>query len=257
VSQSAKPTPPLVLGKLSWPEVQAVLPEVAVALLPTGSLEQHGPNLGLETDTAIAYGQCLKIGERMGDRALVLPPVWTGISSHHLDFPGTISISAATFEAIVMDVARSLRHHGIRHLLMVNGHAGNMNALSNLCSRLRDELDMKAAVTFNYNLVPDVIRNHVKSPIWGHACEIETSMCLYLAPDIVKTDNLAPGDVVPLPYRWSDPRLGPSVTVGYTFSERTKNGALGDARAGTREAGEQIIDAAVERTVEFLTDFLQ
>jgi creatinine amidohydrolase len=254
---AALPTPPLVLAKLSWPEVAAVLPEVGVALLPTGSLEQHGPNLGLETDSAIAYGQCLKIAEQMGHRAVVLPPVWTGISSHHLDFPGTISVSTATFEAIVMDIARSLQRHGIKRLLLVNGHAGNMNALGTLCTRLRDELHMPAAVMFHFNLVPDVIREWTRTAHWGHACEIETSMCLYLSPDIVKTEHLTVGDVKQLPYRWSDPRSGPSLTVAYSFVQKTGNGAMGDARLASREAGQAMIDAAVERTVEFLEDFLR
>ncbi len=256
-AQTAIPVePPLVLAKLSWPEVEAALPEIEVALLPTGSVEQHGPNLGLETDTAIAEGLTLKIAERMGRRALVLPPVWMGVSSHHMAFPGTLTVSTATFEAIVMDLARSLQYHGIRRLLVVNGHAGNLNVLGTLCTRLRDELDMPAAAMFYTQLVPDVLREQAHTPIWGHACEIETSLCLFLRPEIVKAGQLEQGAVRMLPYRWGDPRLGPFISMAYAFSERTANGAIGDARLATEDSGRVIVAAVVQRTVEFLEDFL-
>lgn len=73
---------------------------------------------------------------------------------------------------------------------------------------------------------------------------------------LARTSRLTARQVKTLPYKWSDPRKGPYVNVAYAFAERTGNGALGDARQGTREAGQAMIGTAVDRTVEFLNDFL-
>lgn len=244
------------LGNLSWPEVQNRLEKVEFAIIPTGSTEQHGPNLGLRTDFAIATGLAQIIAERVSPRALVAPAVPWGISYHHLDFPGTLTLTPETFMNVVIELATSFKRHGINHVLIVNGHGGNQSALNLVLTRLRHEYGIRAANMFWLSLVDDVIRAHVRSPRYGHACEVETSLAMSVAPDIVKHDHLSRGEIKPYPYPHSDPNGSGFIDAPFTWAELTDNGAFGDARAASPEFGEILVEAIVSRTVAFVDMWL-
>jgi creatinine amidohydrolase len=244
------------LANLSWPEVQRELQKIEFSIIPTGSTEQHGPNLGLKTDIAIATALAEKIGERMQPRALVVPGVAWGISYHHLSFPGTLTLSPETFMNLVVELAQSLKHHGIQKVLIVNGHGGNQSALNLVLTRLRHECGIQAANMFWLSLVDDVIREHVHSPRYGHACEVETSLAMYLAPEIVKHTQLSAGEIKPYPYPHSDPRGAGFIDAPFTWAELTDNGAFGDARQASREFGEILTETIVSRTVAFVESWL-
>ena len=136
----------LYLYEMTWPEVKAALPGIKVAIIPTGSSEQHGPHGTFEVDTARAREFCLLLAERVYPQALVTPCIQIGISPHHMHFPGTLSLRAETYIEVLMDVARSLYQHGIRRFLFVNGHGGNKPALTLVMNRLRHELGVRSAV---------------------------------------------------------------------------------------------------------------
>ena len=244
------------LARMTSPKAREALAKAEVALIPVGATEQHGPNLSLETDTAIAHRLALRIAEELYPRAVVAPPLPYGVSHHHMRFPGTITLSPDTFQAVLLDVVASLRRHGVRRFFVVDGHAGNQGALDVLMTRLRFEVEVPAAYLFYFTLAADVIREGVKTARWGHACELEASMGLALQPDIVHRDALRPGAVRPpaLPYAdpWQPLRLG----VPLWFDEITENGALGDAREASAAFGEAVTEAVVARAVEFLERFI-
>ena len=244
------------LARMTSPQAGEALARAEVALIPVGATEQHGPNLSLETDTAIAHRLALRIAEAIYPRAVVAPPLPFGVSHHHMRFPGTITLSPDTFQAVLLDVVRSLRRHGVPRVFVVDGHAGNQGALDVLMTKLRFEEGIPAAYLFYFTLAGDVIREGVTSARWGHACEVETSMGLALQPDLVHPEALAAGAVrpPPLPYAnaWEPLRLG----VPLWFDEITDNGALGDARRASAEFGEAVTAAVVARAVEFLERFM-
>lgn len=244
------------LARMTWPEFAAARSHLRVALQPVGATEQHGPHMTFETDTRIAHALARRLAATVHPYAVVLPPFPLGISYHHLGFPGTLSVSEASLHSVFIDVARSLAQHGIRKLVFVNGHMGNMAGLSALVTRLRYEEGVQAAVMFYFNQASDRIAEHVKTPRWGHACEIEVSVALELAPDTVRTDQVRPGAVKPLPYRFAGNAVPFSLQFPFPFHELTDNGALGDARQATLEAGQAIAALAVERAAQFLRDFL-
>lgn len=243
------------LARMTWPEFDRVRPQIRVALQPVGSTEQHGPNMTFETDTRIALAIARRLAAAVHPLAIVLPALPFGISYHHLGFPGTLSVSEASFHSVLIDVARSLKHHGISKLVFVNGHMGNMAALGSLVTRLRYEEGVDAAVMFYFNQASDEISKHARTPRWGHACEIEASVGLAVAPDTVRVECLQEGAVKPLPYRFAGNAVPFALQFPFAFHEMTENGAFGDARYASAESGEAIVGVAVERAAAFLRDF--
>lgn len=245
------------LARMTSPEAGERLAEADVALIPVGATEQHGPNMALETDTAIAFRLSLRLAETVYPRGIVTPPLSYGVSYHHMSFPGTLTLSPETFQAVVLEVIESLRQHGIENFFIVDGHAGNQGALDVLMTKLRFQMGLNAAYLFYFTLVDDVIREGVKTERWGHACEVEASVGLALQPDLVRNAELAMGKLRsgPLPYSVATDRL--RLGVPLAFDEITDNGALGDAREASEAFGHHIVEAVVERSVRFLDRFLE
>lgn len=230
---------------------------IRLALLPVGATEQHGPNLALATDYVIAHRLAQKLAERLHPAAVVVPPIPFGFSHHHTGFAGTITLSPETLTAVCMDTARSLRNNGIRHLLLVNGHNGNTGVLNVIASRVRYELDMHAAVAFYFAQAADRVKAHGKTERYGHACEIETSVALYLAPELVRRDALEPGRMRPqtIPHAFNNQPF--FLQMPMPFHEQTENGVFGDAQLADEAIGRDIVETALTRTVAFVHGFLQ
>jgi creatinine amidohydrolase len=243
-----------VLPEMTWPEAKKALAQAKVGLVPVGSFEQHGPNGTFEVDTGRAYGFGKLLAERLYPAALLAPAVNLGVSYHHMNFPGTITLRAETFMAVVYDVIWSLKQHGLEKFLLLNGHGGNIPALGVLIVKLREELDVKVAWTSQTSLAREVLGERVKSESSGHACEGEISQAMYLAPHTVRQEALAAGEFKGYPYR----HLGQGFNLGYAyrFDEITANGALGDATLASEALGKKIVDAALQRAVEFVEDFI-
>jgi len=100
--------------RLTWEEMNEAIAAQKVVLLPTGSVEQHGPHLPLDVDVFLAESVCLELGRRAPDRVLVLPPVSYGLNWHHIDFPGTIHIEPEVFIAFCFSITRSVDYHGFQ-----------------------------------------------------------------------------------------------------------------------------------------------
>jgi creatinine amidohydrolase len=243
-----------VLAEMTWPEAKEALAQARVALVPVGSFEQHGPNGTFEVDTGRAYGFGRLLAARMYPRAILVPAVNVGVSYHHMNFPGTITLRAKTFMAVLYDLVWSLQQHGLDRFLILNGHGGNIPALGVLVVKLREELGVKVAWTSFTSLGREVIEARVLSESKGHACEGEISQAMVLAPHTVRREALAPGAFKGYPYR----HLGEGYNLGYAyrFDEITANGALGDATLANEALGREIVEAALEKAVEFLEDFI-
>lgn len=169
-----------ILPETTAPQEGARTP--AAAVLPVGSLEQHGPHLPLTTDTLIACALAREVADAHGLRAL--PPLAFGCSHEHAAWPGTVSISATTLHALVTDIADSLA--GLP-LLLVNGHGGN-HVLANTVQQARGRMALfpgpgeweaaRAAAGLTTTNDQDM-----------HAGELETSVLLHARPDLVGPDH--------------------------------------------------------------------
>ena len=112
--------------EFTWPEIRTAVAENRVAVLPVGTIEQHGPHLPLVTDVLTATEMSRLAVEQIPTEAVLLPSVFYAFNEHHLDFPGTIAVRGETFINYVTDVGQSLAHHGFRKVLLVNGHGSNV-----------------------------------------------------------------------------------------------------------------------------------
>jgi creatinine amidohydrolase len=120
-------------------------------------------------------------------------------------------------------------------------------------TKIRFTPEMKAEVS---SVAQDLMREGAKTERWGHACEVETSMGLALQPDIVHGEVLEAGKIRSASLPYSNVMESPRVGVPLSFEEITENGALGDARLASEEFGQELTNAVVARSVEFLKSFL-
>ncbi|MFM1652186.1 creatininase family protein [Brevibacillus sp. B_LB10_24] len=245
------------LGRMTTFEAGERFKQVEAAIIPVGSTEQHGYNMTLDTDTRLAHGVANKIAERMYPRLLVLPPIPVGVSYHHMDFAGSMTLSPATLQAVVFDYIKSMKRHGIKRFLLMNGHGGNQTTLSVASTVARHELGVQIANIFYWNLASEEISSKVKSVRYGHACEAEASFGLYLDPGIVRADDLHAAEMLDYPLVFSQFEPGPRVDYPYSWKQLTKDGSFGDARDASLQLGQEIIDLVILRMERFIEDFLK
>lgn len=240
--------------KLSWPQVEALDRDRTTIIIPTGAIEQHGPHLTLDTDIynadSIARAVAKKVNGGTRQRVLVAPPVWWGTSPHHLGFPGTISIKNRTFSEILMDTISSMKPHGFYRFLMINGHGGNIGNLTASVSRIGEELGISIPALSYWQTITDVLIEVGESEIggMGHACEMETSLALYLRPeDVDMTQAIIDMPNQPTPWSCIDFRQPGFLNIPLDLKRDSKAGIIGNPLLATRDKGERIFLAAVER----------
>jgi len=237
--------------RMTAPELRAVAAQDgALAVLPLGSLEQHGPHLPVWTDSFCAHALAIRAAEQAALPVAVLPPMWTGLSEHHFPFGGTISLDHATFHAVLRCIVRSLLADGFRRLLVLNGHGGNIEPLGVAVRDLAHEFGIPIVATTWPMVAPQVIAEVLTTqPAVQHACEGETSLWLALDPGQVRQDRIADSLSNPTP----SPPAG--FSRFWSFAERApRTGVRGDPRAATADKGERIIAAVVEGLVAAMGD---
>ncbi|MEW1914189.1 creatininase family protein [Kitasatospora sp. NPDC085895] len=221
-----------LLPTITTTDVQELAPKVAI--LPIGSFEQHGEYLPLITDTAIASVIAGELAAAYP--VLALPPITMSCSHEHGTWPGTVSISARTLYAVVDDIAASLARSGIEKLVLVNGHGGNY-VLSNIVQEA-NVTDRRMSL---FPLGSDWSRARAHANLRSdahadmHAGEIETSILLHAAPDLVR-----PG------YEAADHDAGERrflLVAG--MREYTESGVIGFPSQGTAEKGKAVLASLV------------
>ncbi|MEX2425608.1 MAG: creatininase family protein [Thermomicrobiaceae bacterium] len=249
----------LLISELSWPELRDLKQSVDLVLLPVGSNEQHGPNLSLDMDIEASAEFCRRASATMQPTVAVAPPMPWGVSFHHMNFPGTITLSSETFIQVLVEVMASLYHHGFERFLIVNGHGGNIPSMNVAIVRAQEEIGMTFVGACSYFSFADsaIKDKHAKTAHTGHACEWETSMAMELAPQVVKHETLAVGELTELTTGFRQEMQKYGVQVPYRFDEFTRNGALGDATQATPEAGKEIIDDALTNFTQFCHDLIR
>jgi creatinine amidohydrolase len=225
--------------------------DASVALLPAGAIEQHGPALPLGTDLFAA--EAIADGVDSED-VLVLPPVPIGVSDHHRQFHGTLWTDPATLAAYVGDVAESLASHGLRKVVVVNGHGGNDDALERVARNLRDR-ETAFVVPWNWwSNLHHLLASLFQARAIGHADAVETSLLLAVRPDLVREDALEAAETG-ASEQWGREVAG--ANVGFDAAEFSDSGAVGEPTAASAEAGEKLYDQAVadlEALIDWLAD---
>jgi len=170
------------LAELTWPDVDALSRDTPV-IFPIAALEQHGRHMPVFTDSLLMGEIARRTETALGARALFAPLQWLGNSHHHMDFPGTIDIHSDHLLNFVLDVTRSVAHHGFERILIADGHGSNMPILDMVARRTILETKAMCGCFIWPSLAAETINRVRESSTPGgmaHACELETSVYLYL-----------------------------------------------------------------------------
>jgi creatinine amidohydrolase len=250
---------PLEYGRLTWPEVARAVAEDRVPLVPIGTLEDHGPHLPIDTDVTLVESICRGAASALPDETILLPPIVHGYSPHHMDFPGTVSISWDTFCRYCTDVATSLVSHGFKRVLLVNGHGSNQN-LVEMAARLAMVTEPRSLVAACFYLAGEksarLIEDVRESERGGmaHACELETSLYLHLAPEAVDMSQAV--DELSYPETesvWMDWQDGPLKLMPW-WSSFSRTGVQGQPTRASAKKGKILYEAAVAEITSFVRE---
>ncbi len=237
-------------------------PERWVAVLPAGAVEQHGPHLPLVVDAAINQGILARTLARLPAALPVtaLPMTWVGRSEEHLDYPGTLTHSAETLRRMWYEIGASVARAGVRKLLILNSHGGQIQIMQIVARQLRIDHGMfVAAVSWPQLGLPDGLVDAGERRHGIHAGQVETSLMLALHPDLVRMAEAR--DFVPLTKRADDDfpilmGLG-AAGFGWQAQDLDPSGAAGDAAAADAGLGEAILDHAAARLTALLEEMVR
>jgi creatinine amidohydrolase len=239
---------------LNWKQVDALPRESTLLVLPTAAIEQHGPHLPLATDTLINNLLLGRALEKLAPELPVyaLPPVHYGKSNEHIGFPGTLSVSASTFMAVLRDLGASISSAGFKKLVLYNTHGGNTSLIDVMARDLRAEFGLRMFALHGSGGIAFEGLNPQERAYGFHAGEIETSFLLASMPklvdrsayttnyiaDIAKPELLRPENA-PAIFSWLTADIAPS-------------GVLGDPRPATPKKGEHWIEEASAQIAKVL-----
>jgi len=240
---------------LSWKQVDALSREDTLLVLPTAAIEQHGHHLPLATDTLLnnyLLGKGLEL--LPADLSIyALPPVCYGKSNEHIGFPGTLSVSASTFMAVVRDLGASIAASGFKKLALFNTHGGNAALVDVMARDLRAEFGLRTFTLFGSGSAVFEGLNAQEAAYGFHAGELETALVLSAAPELVHTDQYTANYIADL----KKPEVLKPEFSGANFAWLTRDiaesGVMGDPTPATAENGDKWAAAAAEKVAEALT----
>jgi creatinine amidohydrolase len=243
--------------ELTAEDLRAKAAADAIVILPVASMEQHGPHLPVGVDTILCEAVCKAGAEAAAADVpvVVAPTLWCGMAEHHMAFGGTFTFDIPTYRAVLLALLRSLERHGFKRAFIVNGHGGNIAALNSFLPDFARETGLKVrAATYFELAASDLAPVLEDQQRVHHACEVETSLMMVVAPGTVKADRLpeafggiagsnAPGSnwyAVPARFR--------------SFKDLTPSGVNGDARRASLEKGRKILAICADGLAATLRD---
>lgn len=226
---------------LTYEEIGDAARAGAVAVLPIGATEQHGPHLATGTDAIVATRAARAAAERAD--AVVLPTLEYGCSlGHTAQWPGTLSLSPGTLTAIVEDIGRWVHTSGFRKLVLVNAHATNAPSCGSALLELRHELpDLRLRLVTVWDLTDEIAAAYREDAPDFHANAAETSIMLELEPDLVHLDRAV-----------DEPDRTVGLVFQYAMPQTTTSGVVGAPTTATPERGAVLFGAVVDALVRLL-----
>jgi creatinine amidohydrolase len=247
--------------EMTWQDIAGAGAATArwIAVLPLAAVEQHGPHLPLGVDSFIAEAYLARVREIMPDALPVtfLPLQRVGVSIEHLAYPGTLTLSAATAIAAWTELGDSLARAGLRKLVLVTSHGGNVAAMELVARDLRARRGMLAVTVgwqrFGY---PDGTFSSEEKKHGIHGGDIETSLMLAGRPEPLRmqqASNATPATVaMAREFKW----LGAYRPAGFAWMTQDLNasGAVGDATRAHAAKGEAALAHGAQAFVELLSE---
>lgn len=237
-------------GALYWPnlrrsEFARCIDEDAVVVVPVGSIEQHGPHCPVDVDLSGPLQIALEASRRASSfPLLVCQEIPFGFTHYNQGFPGTLTLELETFVALVTDVCLSIHRNGFHRIVLLNGHGGNHHPLKAVAAKLAEH-DVFSLAFSHWDLVSRQMSEWGEKEVRiGHAGEWETSIQLFLRPDLVdRSKQVAEA--------W-EPSVGEEFASFAVFPERqreTPSGVMGDPTVASAEKGKKYVEAAANALV--------
>ena len=253
------PVPPRNWTDIHWPEIAGADPARWIAVLPLAATEQHGPHLPVGTDVMIGEAYLGRVRELLPATvpATFLPVQPVGISTEHIDYPGTLTLPTDVALKSWMALGESVARAGVKKIVMVTSHGGNGAAMTIVAQDLRAQYGLLAVTTaWSRFGAPEGIfsRSELRHGIHGGA--VETSIMLARYPHQVRSDaiqNFEPSSIaMEKKYRWlSTHRPAP---MAWQAQDLHPSGAAGDATQASAEKGEKLLDHGARAFCELLSD---
>jgi creatinine amidohydrolase len=232
----------MLMANLTWKEIERYLKRRKDVLIPLGSTEEHGHHLPLATDAIIAEGLAEEIGRRTG--ILVAPPIPYGVCKHTAPYPGTTSVGFDSLRSFIQDILEDLRAKGFEKFYLLTGHAGSAHRVT--LKEVGEALAARGAQVFlivPYEVpIEDLLDSKLifrGYPV-GHADEVETSLMLYLRPELVDMRKA----VDELPKR--------ETFETTTLKRPTRSGVFGKPSLASRQKGKKIFERMIDEIVKFI-----
>jgi len=249
---------------LSWEDIDSISKKPnSLAILPVGSIEQHGPHLPLGTDFLIADKVAEILTKKLNEKivhAVKLPPIPFGLSSMWQAYPGTIALKYDTFTKLIIEVLTSIIAAGFNNILVLNGHAGNSDLLR---VAAREAVECagkgKVAVITIWEFIGDIIKSLFETPFF-HADEAETSVVLALGIPLIKEPVPSSNIFRVYNEKWHSLDLTERPRA-YVFRPESRtmhgSGAYGRPDKSSKEKGEVLVGELINRLVDFVNDFIE
>ncbi len=167
--------------------------ELQGCIIPVAATEQHLEHLAMEHDWRSVLHIACESARRLAPRVLVAPAMNIGISEHHMRHRGTLSATPGSWLGVLHDAIRSMHHAGFKHILVLNGHGGNIAPCEGIWGQFQQRFEINLQFHSYWEFLPqDVARIHLKTGRWpGHAQEFETAFALAAFPENVRRDAMA------------------------------------------------------------------
>jgi creatinine amidohydrolase len=240
-------------SQFRYPEVKAAADAGAVLVLPLGQTEEHGPHLPINTDTYIGVRVCEEAIERLNGEppAFLLDEVAYGFSQKVMkEWPGTFVVPQDILIQTLKHIMISVADMGFRKVVVVSTH-GNHDGVARVAARsVTDERGIGPGVFFPFAAVGDVLKQHGKAGPGGvcHACEMETSLMLYLRPEWVDMTVAVATDKL----QQTSPYPSSQAYVSTWTMQKSRSGTYGDPTVATPELGQRLFEKAVAETAGFI-----
>jgi creatinine amidohydrolase/Fe(II)-dependent formamide hydrolase-like protein len=240
----------VALETLTWPEAERLGAAGAVGLVALASLEQHGPHLPLATDSLIAERVAYDVAERLEGPVVTAPVVRGGLSTHHLAFPGSMSVPVGAYRALVQAYLEGLERMGIRRLALFSWHGGNFSFVREFADAWNGEAELAAYSDlgrFIELMLEIAARAGLELPETDvHAGGLETSMMLAAFPELVRQFEAVTGYVAAEP-GWLERIFVEGIRPV------SETGVLGDVHGASTPVGEALFDGMADELAAFFS----
>jgi creatinine amidohydrolase len=241
----------------------------AIAVLPVAATEQHGPHLPLSVDTDLVDGVVNACLPHLAADApvLFLPTQTVGLSPEHARFAGTLTLKAETVIRLWTDIGESVAASGVKKLVLLNAHGGQVSVMDIVARDLRARLGMLVYSVSWFNLPLTDAQGHDVNALFGaqehrfgvHAGDVETSMMLALRPERVHMERAQDFRSTSQNRAERFPILGngKSAKLGWQMQDYNLHGAAGNAAAATADKGQALLDASGRALAQLLSEIDQ